>query len=691
MPGFAQLVSWIGRKIVRNQVGFLINPGKYDKSKIARLALGQQKRLAFVILHLAVCLVLFVFSVSLPTAWAQAQSPAPPNSDSTVTIYPPVIDSFPNVRVYFDLYDGKGNFIEGLDEGKITILENARTIDVQNVKVVQPGIHFTVAMNAGSAMSMMAGKQTFLEKVMLPLRSWAEEQSGKAVGETKDDFSFSTQAGMESAHLTQPREWLDILKKYKPDLEKLQPNLVSLTQAIDQATDSTSQPRVRRVILYITPALPRAAATNLANLVTRARQVGVRVHVWMVSPSPTPEPDSAASLRVLAEQTGGQFILITAASSAPEVEPLLAGQRNQYEVVYQSAIRDSGTHKVAVQVDLKGRKVASKETNLVLNLQPPNPIFLSPPNQIKRGSNGSGAANELSNAESVPLSILIEFPDGFQRPLKATRLFVDGVLVAENTRIAFDQFAWTPVNQANTRRHMLRVEAEDVLGLSRSSIEIPVEVISDSPERLTVFGTLSRYGLIAVAAMIFGSGAVVWVLLSGIKPRKGRLAAGKIKKAADRLLSTPAIIQKVDDVSHRSIARLAEPVSWLRKQTPGKNVRAQARLVRISNDGEIISGSQLPVNLREIVFGSDPRQVDYFIDAPCVDKIHATLYHRKKGEYVLVDNGSIAGTWVNYELVSSQGVQLVHGDLIHFGRMAFQFEENNPARKRQLLVVEEGK
>jgi hypothetical protein len=236
------------------------------------------------------------------------------------------------------------------------------------------------------------------------------------------------------------------------------------------------------------------------------------------------------------------------------------------------------------------------------------------------------------------------------------------------------------------------VEVEDVLGMTRSSIEVPVEVISEAPARLTVLGTLSSYGLVAVGAMFLGGAVVAYVLISGRRPLNGRLGGSKKKKRPAESSPLPAAVVKPDEHVHQPFARLAEPVAWLRKQTPGRSVRAQARLMRVGENGEVITGSQLPINLREITIGSDARQVDYFIDAPCVDKIHATLYHRKKGEYFLVDGGSIAGTWVNYNPLSSQGKQLVHGDMVHFGRVAFRFEENTPTRQRQLIVVsEEGK
>jgi pSer/pThr/pTyr-binding forkhead associated (FHA) protein len=49
------------------------------------------------------------------------------------------------------------------------------------------------------------------------------------------------------------------------------------------------------------------------------------------------------------------------------------------------------------------------------------------------------------------------------------------------------------------------------------------------------------------------------------------------------------------------------------------------------------------------------------------------------GEYWIYDHGSLAGTWVNYVPVSSEGTRLRHGDLIHVGFVTLRFETAHPA------------
>jgi pSer/pThr/pTyr-binding forkhead associated (FHA) protein len=71
-----------------------------------------------------------------------------------------------------------------------------------------------------------------------------------------------------------------------------------------------------------------------------------------------------------------------------------------------------------------------------------------------------------------------------------------------------------------------------------------------------------------------------------------------------------------------------------------------------------------------------------------VDRLHARLIRQADGSYLLRDQGSTAGTWVNYELVSDPGVHIRHGDIIHFGRVEFRFELAEPSPPRTIVVTE---
>jgi predicted component of type VI protein secretion system len=51
--------------------------------------------------------------------------------------------------------------------------------------------------------------------------------------------------------------------------------------------------------------------------------------------------------------------------------------------------------------------------------------------------------------------------------------------------------------------------------------------------------------------------------------------------------------------------------------------------------------------------------------------MHARL-QEQGGEYILSDENSVAGTWVNYELLAAPH-RLQHGDVLHIGRLSYRF------------------
>jgi predicted component of type VI protein secretion system len=53
----------------------------------------------------------------------------------------------------------------------------------------------------------------------------------------------------------------------------------------------------------------------------------------------------------------------------------------------------------------------------------------------------------------------------------------------------------------------------------------------------------------------------------------------------------------------------------------------------------------------------------------------------------LQDNNSIAGTWVNYEVVPREGHRLSHGDMVHFGQLTFRFTLRTPPEVKKPTIT----
>ena len=61
------------------------------------------------------------------------------------------------------------------------------------------------------------------------------------------------------------------------------------------------------------------------------------------------------------------------------------------------------------------------------------------------------------------------------------------------------------------------------------------------------------------------------------------------------------------------------------------------------------------------------------MDDPSISPVHARLRLTEDGGFLLLDSGSIAGTWVNYEPIPREGYRLMHGDMVNFGQLVYRF------------------
>jgi hypothetical protein len=106
---------------------------------------------------------------------------------------------------------------------------------------------------------------------------------------------------------------------------------------------------MKRAILYIT-AIPNQNMLNaLPNLSGRARQLGVRVFVWMVGAENQAESPGAEGLRALASESGGEFFHFTGVESLPDPDHYFESLRYIYRATYRSAVNISGVNSVQVR------------------------------------------------------------------------------------------------------------------------------------------------------------------------------------------------------------------------------------------------------------------------------------------------------------------------------------------------------
>ena len=585
-------------------------------------------------------------------------NPARAQSSARLNLYDFQTDAFPAMSAGLDVFDSAGNFVTGLSPDAITLLEDEKPRPVDKLEETQPGVQFALALDPGPAFAYRdASAVTRYDKIYKVLQEWAATHPDSLA----DDLSLVPTSGTLSAHLATTAAFSDALQAYSPALQFLKPSLDTLSSALDTVSEQAPQSGMKRTVLFISSPPTQDAIPTLQNLTQRAVAQDVRVNVWIVISVDFFATSGATALKDLAIQTGGQYVLFSGEEPLPGLETYLAPLRHTYRLAYTSSLVSSGEHKLAAQVSLNGETVTSPSLPFGVDIQPPNPILVAPPGQIIRQApdeHTTTTTGFLPTQQTI--EILVEFPDGRARPLVRTVLFVDNQKVAENTAAPFDRFTWDLSGYATSGQHILSVEAVDNLGLSRISLGLPVNVTIIRPPR-GFLPFLSRNRLWVVLGAVLLSGTVLGIILASSRIR--RRPRPSSRDARHDPLTQPVQRARRDPRKRR--------LSWLH---PFKE--SEAYLVRLKEDGSSLTAPPVPVITPEMTFGSDPLQATRILDDPSVSPLHARL-REVKGDYILTDEKSVAGTWVNYEQLTAPH-PLQHGDLIQIGRVSYRFMLHKP-------------
>ena len=588
-------------------------------------------------------------------------------SGNQVILTAPDLKSFPTISAYLNIRSADGHFVNLLQAGQVTVLEDNNPRPVENFQQLQPGVRVIVAVNAAPGMGVRNSQgQTRYDLVIKSLQNWA---SRPATANNQDDFNLLANQNTQTTALSNPLDWLAALNAYQPDFRKVQPSLDSLSAALMLANSAVPRTGMGQSILYITSPFEQDAQASITDLTDRAQRANVQVNIWIVGGTGDFETDGAKVLEKMAVQTGGSFQTFTGKEDLPDMEQTLKPLRGIYQFQYFSAVNTSGSHTLVVKITGLSSEVSSPAQFFNLTITPPNPMFLSPPVKITRKS-PTGSPNPQDNLTPVEqsLQILVEFPDGHNRPLKYSRLYVDGKLVSENDAPPFDRFTWNLSAYTVKGEHNLRVEVQDMLGLSRTSIVTPVDIEISMPPAILSLSHLNLW--IGLGAAVIAGVVLTLVLVSAWRKRKKVSRSKNMAKRKKDPVTQPVPMRGETERPTRQ--GWTERLSWPKR--PPSEQLPQARLVRLNDDNQPLAASPIPMTGREMTFGRDPTQATLVLDAPCVEPLHARLKHTEDDHYLLLDHGTTAGTWVNFAPISVEGANLEHGDLIHIGKVPFRFE-----------------
>jgi hypothetical protein len=561
-------------------------------------------------------------------------------------------------------------------------------------------MRFMVAINAGPALGIRDQQGNIrYDPLLKALQSWGSKLSAPGQKEGEWDYSLFTNQGALANTVSDPTEWLKAVNAYQPEMRSVQPSQESLSRALSLAALPTPRFGMERAILYITPLPEEKDLASLTDLGNQARQSDTHIFIWMVASPQSFTSPAAIALNKLAVQSGGEFFEFSGTESLPDIQTYLEPLRYLYALKYTSAITTPGSHSLLVKVKRDDLEINSPlHLFTITNVQPPNPIFISPPPQITRSSpaDSSTPLEDLAPREQT-LEIMVEFPDGHPRPLKYARLYVDDQLMDENTTAPFERFTWDLSHYTAAGRHMLRVDVMDSLGLTRSSSETAIMINITLIQRKPLEALVRSNILPSAAAIALAGGALALVLFLGWRRRTQAAAPGSspARRGNDPLTQPiPAAKSRFrfagkpapDGRTGKRTGGRTAPAAWAERLAwpqPAQSAQSSlAQLLRLDENLAPLPGSPISINTREMTIGADPIQSSCVIEAPSVAGLHARLKQIEDGCFILMDEGSIAGTWVNFAPISGEGVHLVHGDLVHIGKVSFRFELGQPLHIR---------
>ncbi len=613
-------------------------------------------------------------------------------------------NSFPHLTAFLDVHDPAGEFVHGLTQQDITLQENNLPVQATSLVEKKPGVQFVIAIAPAATFTIRdASGVTRYEYLLRGLLSgtWSSQAAGQ------DDFSLLTVGGPQLTHSSDPSALRSSLESFQlPDTGTL-PSLDVLASALLVASDATVRPGMERAILFITAPLPADVAPGLQSIMASAIEQNIHIFVWLVAPHESFSLPEITQLSDLAGQTHASIFSFSHDEAVPDLESILEPLRYVYQIGYDSQTAAAGVQQLVAQVNLGGAQLDSQPVNFELNLQSPAVVIAGLPGEIERTfisaptAVSAGAARDMQPQEQQ-LSIRVTFPDGYSREITLASLYVDGVVVAENTTPPFDRLTWDLRPYVQDETHIVRVDVVDALGMVGQSNELSVHftVPSTTQEVVTV---LSQKRLLVVGIVIFISASILALVLvvgGRIRPKPypgqsvGTKTLGGIARLAGirsgRWQSTDPVTQPVRATPSFLGKTTARIRGWLAHMPwfypEEKSTTALAYLVPLTGTDDPTLPATLDITTELATLGSDPIKASHIIESLSIEGLHAII--RREGKtFFITDAGSVAGTWVNYTQVPAAGSKLKHADIIHLGRVGFRFNLSEPGSLPKITVT----
>ena len=599
--------------------------------------------------------------------------PAPIQAQSSLTLSLESLelDQFPKITVYLNAYDAQGKFVPGMDLDNFRIFEDGVERTINEAQELEPGLHTIIALNLGATLSNRANQAvpTRYEETSYALTSWLK---GIGTGAT-NQYSLTSNEGTLVESAQEKSSFTNMLENYNPNLYNFEPDLTSLTRALEIAAKPSLIEQSKKAILYITPLPLDQDLANLLAMQTQAIEAKVPINIWLVAPDTAANSPALQYLNQLATATGGKFYFFAEGSETPNPEEYVGKLRNTYRLRYTSTVSQSGDHTVRALVTYGNLSAETPDKQFTIVLSQPSATLINLPDMINREyvENAETGGKILQPAVTT-LQAAITFPDGYERQLKASRLYIDGEVMAENTEAPFDYFGWELDDYQFSGEHLAAIEVEDILGFRNISppVSITVNVASLYPAWITnLLKLINQGGWIPILVIVLGGSVLV-----GFRLRRQSIAA---REAAGEsifqdgtpdpmLQAVPGLNASIDDLIYSANNRNEAEID-------PRDAAPRLLVIEKQPAAAELTFKQIILEDEETTIGSDEEQVDYVITSHAISPAHALITKSNRGSVTIADLGSESGTWVNYAPISKAGVLLHNGDLVQIGKLKFRY------------------
>lgn len=474
-------------------------------------------------------------------------------------------------------------------------------------------------------------------------------------------------------------ELINKINFYVPTAPKATPLNEMLLAAIDKLAASDGQ-RYRAIVLF-TDGGNLDDQLEYETLINQAQTHNITFYGFILgSRADANEIENVDNLTL---PTGGMTLhMPTPVESAP-LFLALASFSQQTQVNYRSTLSSSGDHTIAVT--LNGQ---TAETATNLTVEPPSVQILLDNSQpiIRVAANADTPLEEMEPLNQL-VAVQVSWPDNHPRQVAAASLLINGVeqeliespTLGEDNRL---EFTWN-ISGLDAGTYDLTIVVTDELNLTGQSDPLSFNVEIERPESVTPAEApevnpdaaatsenntavdeeasesgdflSENAGLIGIVLGVLAIGFAIFLIVLAfilMRRRGSEPAAVSIPAAAP--------IPAIDNADATQILMPAFAVP-----------KASATLEPL----EYASEHRQPIVLAggDITIGRDPAHAKIVFNDKSVSRLHARI-RLDQGKYVLIDEGSASGTYVNFERVGFTPQRLKDSDDIHIGRVHLRFQ-----------------